>query len=82
MRVSIPTPESKLDLLGGRLDLLGERLPTRSSYSPFVKSPAWPCHVYVSVYLGWHCVTESLLFEVLPKFFHFTSPLLVAVACC
>ena len=38
-RVSIPTPESKLDLLGGTLDLLGERLPTLSSYSPFVKKP-------------------------------------------
>ena len=29
----------RLDLLGGTLDLLGERLPTRSSYSPFVKKP-------------------------------------------
>ena len=33
------------------------------------RNPAWPIGVYLSVYLGWYCVTESLLFEVLPSSF-------------
>ena len=37
-RVCTPTPENKLDHLGEKLDLLGERLPTRSNFSLLARS--------------------------------------------
>ena len=79
-RVSTPTPENKLDILGGKLDLLGERLPTCSSFFPFEKKPRMArscllkCFLRIALLCYWKPFVRSFA-QVLS--FH-----VPAVACC